>query len=165
MSLIRTKNNGFSEYAAAYGFIHLSELPTLTKNVAIGSIVHVIETGERYILDENKNWCLLNLGCDGGSGSGGLKYVVVDELPPISQAEYNTIYMVRNDSHYDCYIKSGDTYVQLGDTIPIPENLVTLDDLEAYVKKTELTDGSCAEIVLAAIISSIEPSVSSVFFT
>ena len=64
--------------------------------------------------------------------------------------------MVRNDSHYDCYIKSGDTYVQLGDTIPIPENLVTLDDLEAYVKKTELTDGSIEDIIAANTISAQE---------
>ena len=152
MGLIRTINNGYAEYSAAIGFIHLSEFDNLPRNATIGSIVHIIETGERYILDDNNTWCLLNCGC-GSGGSTGLKYVVVDELPPIDQASGNTIYMVENENHYDFYIKSSDTYVQIADTLPIPENLVTLEDLEDYVKKTELTDGSIENIVANNTIS------------
>ncbi len=155
MGLIRTINNGYAEYSAAIGFIHLSEFDNLPRNATIGSIVHIIETGERYILDDTNTWCLLNCGC-GSGGSAGLKYIVVDELPPIDQASGNTIYMVENENHYDFYIKSSDTYVQIADTLPIPENLVTLEDLEDYVKKTELTDGSIENIVANNTISAKE---------
>lgn len=161
MGLIRTKNNGYAEYSTVIGFIHLADLPTLRTDFTMGSIVRVIEDGSHWVLDDKKVWCLLHEG-SGGSGSGGLTYKVVDTLPSPSEAQPNVIYMIKNGDHYDEYILSGTELVKIGDTAPDLDGLVTAADLEEYVKKTELTDGSLSDIVVNNTISAptfIEDSV------
>lgn len=147
MSIINTINSGFTERYAAIGFIHLEELNSLKTIYTIGSLVGIIETGDYYILDNNRVWCKLVRGAGSQASSGqGLHYVIVDTLPAPEEASENVIYMIQNGDNYDCYIKSNMTLIKISSTMPIPDNIVTTPDLEDYVLKTSLTDGTIDDL-------------------
>ena len=138
MSIIKLPN-----YGALWGYVHQRDLANLRTDLPLGYKIEVIETGDQYVLD-GREWCLLRGGMRGSANN--LIYRIVDELPDADEALDNIVYMVYNTDHYDAYIKNGDTFIKMNDVTSIPDNIATIDDLEDYVAKRELADGSIAEI-------------------
>lgn len=138
MSIIKLPN-----YGALWGYVHQKDLASLRTDLPLGYKIEVIETGDQYVLD-GREWCLLRGGMRGSANN--LIYRIVDELPDSDEALDNIVYMVYNTDHYDAYIKNGDTFIKMNDVTSIPDNIATIDDLDDYVAKEELVDGSIAEI-------------------